>query len=136
MCTRTRLQVSMAGRSPASVADLTTGLLPRPQFETELGGQRPVRSQQQWAEISSAQAGFNGQIHETSDLQDVEFFKGASGGHIAYPTDSRFAVGTQVCLKHTACCTQGIPQMCAPAECAFVRCAEHNRFCCGAPLRR
>jgi hypothetical protein len=74
--------MSMAGRSPASEADLETGLLPRPQFETELGGQRPVRSQQQWAEISSAQAGFNGQLHETSDLQDVEFFKGASGGHI------------------------------------------------------
>jgi len=83
MSARTIRQIPLAGRSPAHVTDLKAGLLPRPQFETELSGQGSVRPQQQRAEISSVQAGFNGQLQETSDLQDVEGFKGASGGHVS-----------------------------------------------------
>ena len=53
------MEMSLAEGAPAGAADLETRLLASPQFEAELGSQRPVRSQKPWTEVIGVQAGFD-----------------------------------------------------------------------------
>jgi hypothetical protein len=130
---RTR-EKSWADRAPASAAEPETGLFPKPQFEAELGSQRPVRSHEPWAEVIGAQAGFDCQIHEAPDLRDVECFKGALVRHVPVATQARLWRLSEVCLNDAWCCTQGIPYCAHPAvrSCAVRRPAGQPTQTCPA----